>query len=104
MVGWHHQFNGHELGQTLGDGEGQGSLACSSPQGWEESDTIWGINSITKTLSGVLYLTIQFSSVAQSCLTLVTPWTVVCQASLSMGILQVRILEWVAISYCIKIR
>ena len=21
MVGWHHQFNGHELGQTLGDGE-----------------------------------------------------------------------------------
>ena len=26
MVGWHHQFNGHELGPTLGDGEGQGSL------------------------------------------------------------------------------
>ena len=25
-----------------------------------------------------------------------TPWTVACQASLSMGILQVRILEWVA--------
>ena len=23
MVGWHHQFNGHELGQTLGVGEGQ---------------------------------------------------------------------------------
>jgi len=21
-VAWHHQFNGHELGQTLGDGEG----------------------------------------------------------------------------------
>ena len=31
MVGWHHQFNGHELGQTLGDGEGQGSLASRSP-------------------------------------------------------------------------
>ena len=28
MVGWHHQFIGHELGQTTGDGEGQGSLAC----------------------------------------------------------------------------
>ena len=27
----------------------------------------------------------------------VTPWTVACQASLSMGILQVGILEWVAI-------
>ena len=24
MVGWHHQFNGHELGRTLGNGEGQG--------------------------------------------------------------------------------
>ena len=23
--------NGHELGQTLGDGEGHGSLACYSP-------------------------------------------------------------------------
>ena len=27
MVRWHHQFNGHDLGQTPGDGEGQGSLA-----------------------------------------------------------------------------
>ena len=27
MVGWHHQFNGHELGQTLGNSEGQGGLA-----------------------------------------------------------------------------
>ena len=32
-----------------------------------------------------------------SCVQLfVTPWTVACQARLSMGILQVRILEWVA--------
>ena len=23
MVGWHHQFNGHELEQTPGDGEEQ---------------------------------------------------------------------------------
>ena len=38
------------------------------------------------------------SEVAQSCLT-VTPWTVAHQASLSMGILQERILEWVAISF-----
>ena len=30
MVGWHHQLNGHEVEQTLGDGEGQGSLACCS--------------------------------------------------------------------------
>ena len=26
MVGWHHQINGHEFEQVLGDGEGQGSL------------------------------------------------------------------------------
>ena len=33
MVRWHHQFNGHELGQTPGDGEGQGGLVCYSPWG-----------------------------------------------------------------------
>ena len=33
MVGWHHRLNGHELEQTLGDSEGQGSLVCSSPLG-----------------------------------------------------------------------
>ena len=31
VVGWHHQFSGHEPRQTLGDGEEQGDLACSSP-------------------------------------------------------------------------
>ena len=31
MVGWHHRLNGHEFEQSLGDGEGQGSLACCSP-------------------------------------------------------------------------
>ena len=33
MVGWYHQFSGHELGQTSGDGEGQRGLACRSPWG-----------------------------------------------------------------------
>ena len=45
MVGWHHRFNGHELGQTPGDGEGQGSLACCSPRGHKESDTTERLNS-----------------------------------------------------------
>ena len=31
MVGWHHQLNGHECEQTLGDSEGQGSLVCCGP-------------------------------------------------------------------------
>ena len=30
MVGWHHPLNGHEFLQTLGDSEGQESLACCS--------------------------------------------------------------------------
>ena len=36
MVGWHYLLNGHEFEQTLGDREGQGSLACCSPQGCKE--------------------------------------------------------------------
>ena len=36
-VGWYH-VNGHEFKQTLGDGEGQGSLVSYSPQGGRESD------------------------------------------------------------------
>ena len=31
MVGWHHQFNGHEFEQTPGDGEGRGSPAFCRP-------------------------------------------------------------------------
>ena len=38
MVGWHHQLSGHEFEQTLGDGEGQGSLACYSPWVCKESN------------------------------------------------------------------
>ena len=37
-------------------------------------------------------------SVAQSCPTLSTPWTVAHQVPLSVGMIQARILEWVAIS------
>ena len=38
MVGWHHLLNRHEFEQALGEGEGQGSLACFSPWGHKESD------------------------------------------------------------------
>ena len=38
MVGWHYQLNGHEFVQTLGDSEGQRSLACCSPWDRKESD------------------------------------------------------------------
>ena len=44
MVGWHCRLNGHEFEQALGDGEGQGSLACCSPWGCKESDTTEQLN------------------------------------------------------------
>ena len=44
MVGWHHRLDGYEFGQALGDGGGQGSLACSSPWGHKESDTTERLN------------------------------------------------------------
>ena len=37
-------LNGHEFEQTLGDSEGQGSLACCSPWGHKESDTTEKLN------------------------------------------------------------
>ena len=39
MVGWHHRLDGHEFDQAPGDGEGQGSLACCSPQGGKDRVT-----------------------------------------------------------------
>ena len=44
MVGWHHQFNGCEFGQTPGNGERQGGLTCYSPWGCKESDTTEQVN------------------------------------------------------------
>ena len=38
MVGWHHQLDRHMFEQAPGIGDGQGSLACCSPWGSEESD------------------------------------------------------------------
>ena len=39
MVGWHHQFNGHESEKAPRVGDIQGSLECCSPWGCKESDT-----------------------------------------------------------------
>ena len=39
MVGWHHRLDEYEFEQALGDGEGQGSLACYSPWGHKELHT-----------------------------------------------------------------
>ena len=45
MVGWHHQLNGREFEQTLGDDEGQGTLVCCRPWGHKASHTAEPLNS-----------------------------------------------------------
>ena len=50
IVGWLHQLNRHEFEQTLGDGEGQGSLAYCSPRSHKESDTTERLNNNNNTL------------------------------------------------------
>ena len=44
MVGWHHQLNGPEFEETLGDSEGQASLVCCSPWDHKKSGTIEQLN------------------------------------------------------------
>ena len=39
MIRCHHQLNGHELEQTLGESGGQRNLACCNPWGRRKSDT-----------------------------------------------------------------
>ena len=41
MAGWHHWLNGHEFEQALGDGEGQGSLACLQSTGSKRVEHDW---------------------------------------------------------------
>ena len=38
LVGWCHRLDGHEFEQSLGAGEGLGSLVCCNLWGHEESD------------------------------------------------------------------
>ena len=45
MVGWQHQFNGHETEEAAGVCNGQGSLVCCSPWGHKESATTERLNS-----------------------------------------------------------
>ena len=44
MVGGHHRLNGPEFKQAPADGEGQGSLVCSSSWGCKELDMTEGPN------------------------------------------------------------
>ena len=55
MVGWHHQLNGREFEQTPGDSEGQGSLACCSPWGHKELDTIYRLHKKDSWMEGLIW-------------------------------------------------
>ena len=44
MAGWHQWLDGHEFEQSLGVGDGQGSLACFSPWCLKELDTTDQLN------------------------------------------------------------
>ena len=59
MVGWHHQLNGHEFEETLGDGEGQASLVCCSPWCCKELDVMEGLNNNNKKIINLTSLLLQ---------------------------------------------
>ena len=60
MVGWHHWLGGYESGQAPEVGDGQGGLACCSPQGCKESDMSEWLNWTDK-LIACLKVTIIYS-------------------------------------------
>ena len=58
IVGWHHWLDGHEFEQALGVGDEQGSLACCSPWGHQESDMTEWLNwteHVSKKFEGTVF-------------------------------------------------
>ena len=59
MVGWHHQLNGDEFEQTLGDSERQERLVCCSPWGHKEPDDLVTEQQYpVEGMKGIVWLTI----------------------------------------------
>ena len=90
MVGWHHRLNGHKFEQAPGVGEGQESLACCSTWGRKELDTTEHWTTMAKKMKVL---------VARSNLTLCNPTDYSQPGPSVHGILQARILGWVAIPF-----
>ena len=55
MAGWHCWLNGYEFEQALGDGDGQGTLACCSPWGCKESTHNWETEQHNKKFSTIFF-------------------------------------------------
>ena len=58
MVRQHHWLNGPEFEQTLGDSEGQKSLACCSPRGHKRLEATWLFNNNSR----CIYVSTTFST------------------------------------------
>ena len=114
MAGWDHWLDKRESEWTPGVGDGQGGLACCDSRGHKELDMTERLN-WTELVSNWYF----FSSpamrsmyqmkcmllgtgggglVTKSCPTLATPCTAALPSSSVHGILQARILEWIAIA------
>ena len=63
MVGWHHRLNGHEFGQTLGVGDGQGGLVCCGSWVHKQSDTTEGWNWTDALLKYLTILLVNYTSI-----------------------------------------
>ena len=50
MAGWHHRLSGHEFGQALEYGEGQGIQVSCSPWGHKKLDMAKQLNNNKNTL------------------------------------------------------
>ena len=62
MAGRHHWGNEHELGQTPGNGEGQGVLVCCSPWSHKASDTTGDWTTTTTTTTAATWIIFYFSA------------------------------------------
>ena len=91
MAGWRHWLDGRESEWTLGVGDGQGGLACCNSWGCKESNTterlIW---------SEVWVVACVRAKLLKSCPTLCNPMDCSLPGSSIHGILQARVLEWIA--------
>ena len=111
MVGWHHRCDGHEFEWVSGVGDGQGSLACFSPWDSKELDMTEWLNwteesdDTSPTLGlevwqgGAVAIPCMCVQLLQSCLTLCNFVDCSPPSSSAHGILQARILEWVAMPF-----
>ena len=101
MAGWHHGLNRRESEWTLGDGDGQGGLACCDSWGRKEWDTTEGLHwteLIGLKNPGTKYsaaTTVEKSRSSKLCINFAQTWPTLelCTAQ-SPSILRLKELDW----------